>query len=73
MTFKEFSDWCHERACDGCWGMGTALYCCEVVTNIYKLRRRRREKAWQEINERENIVEDIVKPINQKIADMRKE
>lgn len=70
MTFKEFSDWCNERACDGCWGMQTAMYCYEIVSNIYKLPRRHRERSWQEINERDNIVEYIVKPINQKIAEM---
>lgn len=68
MKFKEFVEWCNERACDGYWSMGTAIYCCELVSNIYKFRRRHREKAWEEINEREKIVEDIVNPINQKIA-----
>lgn len=67
MTFKEFAAWCNERACDGCWGMATAITCCELVSNIYKLRRRHREKAWAEINKQEHIVENIVKPINQKL------
>lgn len=25
MKFKEFSAWCNDRACDGCWGMTEAI------------------------------------------------
>lgn len=27
MKFKEFVNWCNERACDGCWGMLEAIAC----------------------------------------------
>lgn len=49
MKFKEFSKWCNERACDGCWGMAEAIVCCETAQTIYKLPFWKREKAWKEI------------------------
>ena len=49
MKFKEFSDWCNRRACDGCWGMAEAICCCETAQAIYKFPFWKREKMWQEI------------------------
>ena len=34
MKYKEFVDWCNQRACDGCWSAGTALYCIEICETI---------------------------------------
>lgn len=30
MKFKEFVNWCNERACDGCWGTLTAINCSSI-------------------------------------------
>ena len=70
MTFKEFSDWCNERACDGCWGMQTAIFCINVMNEVNKQVFWKKEKKWQELNADDCIVKGIVEPINQKIAKM---
>ena len=49
MKFKEFSDWCNRRACDGCWGMAEAICCCETAKAVYKFPFWKREKMWREI------------------------
>ena len=48
MTFKEFSKWCNERACDGCWGMKEAMICVTICEDIYKKPFWKREKIWRE-------------------------
>lgn len=69
MKFKEFSAWCNDRACDGCWGMTEAIICTNVYSDIYKFPFWKREKYWRECAEKE-IVEKIVKPTNRKIIEM---
>ena len=68
MKFKEFSDWCNRRACDGCWGMAEAICCCETVQAVYKFPFWKREKMWQEIY-KDNIM-PIVEATNQKIKEI---
>lgn len=65
MKFKEFANWCNNRAADGCWGFKEASLCCYVASEIYKLPFWKREKAWK--NEEEFIVNNIVNPINKMI------
>lgn len=36
MKFKEFENWCNERACDGCWGMLTAMVCIDLIGKVKK-------------------------------------
>nr|DAQ02035.1 MAG TPA: hypothetical protein [Caudoviricetes sp.] len=36
MSFKEFVRWCNERACDGCWGMLTAMACIDLIQQVRK-------------------------------------
>ena len=36
MTFKEFTKWCNERACDGCWGILDAMVCIDILSAIRK-------------------------------------
>lgn len=36
MKFKEFVNWCNERACDGCWGMLEAIACINLINEIMK-------------------------------------
>lgn len=62
MTYKQFRDWCNDRATDGCWGFKEASLCCYVITKIEKLPFWKREKAWK--GEEEFIVNKIVNPIN---------
>ena len=65
MTFKEFNDWCNERACDGYWSMKTALICAGIIRKVYKIPLWKRKKVWNE--EYREIAEEIVKVINEKI------
>ena len=48
MTFKQFSHWCNERACDGLWGMLGALVCIDVYNEIKKHHFWKRETVWRE-------------------------
>lgn len=34
MKYKEFVRWCNERACDGCWGLNTAMICINIINNM---------------------------------------
>lgn len=68
MKFKEFSDWCNRRACDGCWGMVEAMCCCEATQEIYKFPFWKREKIWRELY-KDNIMQ-IVNATNQKIKEI---
>ena len=66
MTFKEFTAWCNERACDGRWGMVEAMVCIDLMAEIRKLSFWKRENFWRELYEK-RILDEIVEPINQKI------
>lgn len=66
MTFKEFSKWCNERTCDGCWGMKEAMICVTICEDIYKKPFWKREKIWREDYEK-SIVTQIVEPTNRLI------
>lgn len=66
MTFKEFTAWCNEQACDGWWGMVEAMVCIDLMAEIRKLSFWKREKFWRELYEK-RILDEIVEPINQKI------
>lgn len=48
MKFKEFVNWCNERACDGCWGTLTAMTCIDLIKEIRKAPFLKREKIWKE-------------------------
>lgn len=71
MKFKEFSKWCNNRACDGCWGMKEAIICSNICQEIYKLPFWKREKAWKE--HKEFIINNIVQPIDKMIQEKAKE
>ena len=66
MTFKEFSKWCNERACDGCWGMKEAMICASICEDMYKKPFWKREKIWREDCEK-SVVSQIVEPTNKLI------
>lgn len=69
MKFKEFVAWCNERACDGCWGMNTAVSCIEVMNEVRKQPFWKREKVWQE-KYADFYTKNIVEVINNKIKEM---
>lgn len=66
MTFKEFTAWCNERACDGRWDMLTAMVCIEVIEEIRKIPFWKRERFWREQREKQ-VLDKIVEPLNLKI------
>lgn len=70
MTFKEFTRWCNERACDGCWGMIEAMTCIDIASGINKMHFWKREKYWQSEYE-SRVLNEIVNPINNKIAECK--
>ena len=62
MTLKEFSRYCNDRAADGQWSLEEALFCCNKLSKIYKIKVKRfgiipskklteqaQEEAWQEL------------------------
>ena len=70
MKFSEFLEWCNHRACDGCWGMQTAMFCAETIREVRKQPFWKREKYWQTLNKERGIVEKVVIPINEKIKEI---
>lgn len=70
MTFEYFDAWCNDRAADGCWGFLEALTCCDIMREMHGTPRRKRKKKWAELNANNCIYEEIVKPTNEKIAEV---
>jgi len=69
MKFKDFAAWCNERACDGRWGLQTALACIEIESSVRSKSFWKREKAWQKINSEWHIEELVVNEINNMILE----
>ena len=69
MSFKQFISWCNERACDGYWGMITAIACMDIYHKIKALPFWKREKVWRD-NYEQQVLNEIVNPINAKIAEL---
>lgn len=69
MKFKEFVNWCNERACDGCQGMLEAIACINLINEIMKIQFWKREKIWKENYERQ-VLEEIINPIEKKLEEM---
>lgn len=65
MTFKEFTAWCNERACDGRWNMLSAMVCIDLMAEIRKIPFWKRERVWREQHEKQ-VLAKIVDPLNQK-------
>ena len=72
MTFKEFVEWCNKRACDGCWGMITAMSCIDLIKTVKKVPFWKREKYWKMEYEK-RVLDEIVNPINEKMKHLVKE
>ena len=63
MKFKEFSEWCNDRACDGAWCMQDAYACICILNEVMHSsnKKKEQEKKFQEIA----IKYDIIKGINE--------
>ena len=71
MKFKEFVNWCNKRACDGFWGILTAMACIDLIDKVKKVPFWKREKIWKE-NYEQQALEEIIKPIENKLEEMKK-
>ena len=72
MTYKEFKEWAAARAADGCWGIGEISICVSAMAEVEAVRclmpwkkDKMKEKKWQEVEAKYEIMETIVKPINE--------
>lgn len=70
MKFKEFVNWCNERAFYGCWGMLEAIACINLINEIMKIQFWKREKFWKE-NYEQQVLEEIINPIEKKLEEMK--
>ena len=70
MKFKEFTNWCNERARDGCWGMPEAIACIKLINEIMKIQFWKREKIWKE-NYEQQVLEEIINPIEKKLEEIQ--
>lgn len=67
MTWKQFQQWCNERACDGCWGYQEAVLCIDVLKMIRQLPFWKRAKVWKMVECK--MMVEVITPINQKIKE----
>lgn len=67
MTYKEFYQWCNDRASDGCWGLTEAIACIDVIDIMQSTPFWRRKKKWKEIEP--FLVANYVNPTNEKIKE----
>lgn len=65
MTFKEFMEWCNDRACDGFWSRREVL---DILDDVRKKLPWRREKYWKKRYE-SRVTQQIVIPINKRIEE----
>lgn len=59
MKYKEFVNWCNERACDGWWGMDLTMLCIGVMQDIIKEFFWEKVKAWRKHELYEYICQHI--------------
>ena len=64
MKYKEFIDWCNQRACDGCWGLQEAVMCLDIIDKVQKTSIFKRKNKWKEV---EPVATEIVTKTNEKI------
>lgn len=67
MTYKEFMDWCNNRAADGCWGLNTAKACIQTIDIVQSAPFWRRKNVWKACEQQ--VVEKYVNPTNEKIRE----
>lgn len=69
MKYKKFVAWCNQRACDGCWGMLTAMACIDLIGKMRKVPFWKREKIWKEKYEKQ-VLDEIINPIEEKMKEL---
>ena len=67
MEYKEFTDWCNQRACDGCWGLQEAVICLDIIEKVQKTSIFKRKNKWKEV---EPVANEIVTKTNEKIKEV---
>ena len=67
MKYKEFLNWCNERAHDGCWGYMEAITCLNIINDMKATPFFQREKKWRK---HEPIASEIVRLTNEKSKEM---
>lgn len=67
MKYKEFIDWCNQRACDGCWGLQEAVMCLDIIDKVQKTSIFKRKNKWKEV---EPVATEIVTKTNEKIKEV---
>lgn len=70
MTFKQFLEFCNERACDGCWGIDQAMTCIGVIEDVLRRLPWCREKYWRDNYEAtvgSKLVESIKERMNKNV------
>lgn len=64
MTYKQFIQWCNNRACDGRWSINAFIVCKSIIKNIEHLPFWKRKKEWLKI--KDEVEKDIVSVTNKK-------
>lgn len=65
MKYKEFKNWCNDRAFDGCWGMKEAIISIGIIEDINNTLFWKRKRKWKEVEN--EVVTAIIEPINELI------
>lgn len=53
-TFREFADYCNQRAADGRWSLQDAVVCADICHRVYAVKKlfgikKAREKEWEKL------------------------
>lgn len=54
ISYREFSEWCNMRACDGRWSMVDAIVCISIINEVNSIqslfkRNKKREERWDKL------------------------
>lgn len=60
VSYKEFKEWCNERACDGCWSFQDAIISSQIIDQVERIKIRGIFKRKQTIAAREKEFRKIV-------------
>lgn len=69
MKYKKFKEWCDYLACDGWWNHDEAMTCINIIEQVENYPFWKRERKWQELNNKYSIENNIVIPINNRFID----
>lgn len=53
MKYKDFIDWCNDRATDGDWNLQLATECINIIEEFKKIPWWKRNKIWKQIYEQQ--------------------